>query len=149
MLLDTTGLYVVTSRSSTAKVIRLSTGDFQVWVPGALGLLLDADCILATPRLATTLAALCGDELRVRPSRVSRRATNEAWSYCELAPSTEMVVPNDVPAALASAIKIWRCGTHLIVRDVIEQKLNGPDFSDLFFAPDLWKLINFGATQHP
>jgi len=145
MLFDTTGLYFVRNRSTTAEVIRLSTGEFQVWVPGNLGSLLRADHILAVPPLAERLVALCGDDLRMRPTRVLRRATNEAWPYCELMPFTEIAIPDDVSAALASSVRVWRCGRYLLVHNTIKQKLNALDFPDLVFDPNLRQLINFGG----
>ena len=66
----------VASTVSSVKLVRLDTGEYQVWDPGEFGSLLAAyDYILATEPLANALKRACGDDIELKPATVIRRAT--------------------------------------------------------------------------
>jgi len=109
------GLYYLTSRNSNARVVRLQTGQFHVWLAGNLGLLPQSEIgyLLAAPAVATALLRVCGGDLVATPVQVLQRAPAESWTYFEIVPTATLEVPEDVPTALASNRGVWGCGGRL------------------------------------
>jgi hypothetical protein len=127
----------VTCSSSTAQLVRLSSGDFHVWVAGKLGsLVCGPDHILALDVLAEALRAACGDDLEIVPATITAKATGESWSsYREIRPIAELRGPHDLPAARLSARTAWRFqGGHLFVSPAVKEKLMGFAPFDLEFS---------------
>ena len=123
--------------SSTAQLVRLSSGDFHVWVAGKLGsLVCGPDHILALDVLADALLAACGGDLEVVPATISSKATGESWSsYREIRLIAELRGTNDLPAARLSARTAWRFqGGHLFISPQVKEKLVSLGFFDLEFS---------------
>lgn len=121
-------------RQTTAKLVRLSSGEFHVWVPGALGVLVyGPDHILAIEPLADALHAACGDDLEVVPATISSRATGETWSsYRELRPRAKLSGPDGLPAARLSGCTVWHYSQRLFISPRVKNKLE-PLFPELEF----------------
>jgi hypothetical protein len=136
--LSTSPIARVHSRTSTAKLARLDSGEFQVWEPGILGsLLCGFDYILAAAPIAEALVAACGADIEVRPARIIRRATGESWSsYVEIIPIAELEGADDLPRARLSTTRAWhyRRG-HLFVNGEAMKLLAGLALPDLSFSP--------------
>ena len=135
----------VASTVSSVKLVRLDTGEFQVWDPGVFGSLLSGyDYILATEPLANALKRACGDDIELKPATVIRRATQESWaSYVEVVPVAELSGPDDLPRARQSATRAWHYYRgHLFVGFEVKAAL--AEFEDLQFAPGFG---NFGGRR--
>jgi hypothetical protein len=129
--------FLVECSSSTAQLVRLSSGDFHVWVAGSLGsLVCGPDHILASNVLAEALRAACAGDLEVVSATISSKATGESWSsYCEIRPIAELRGPHDLPAARLSARTAWRFqGGHLFVSPAVKEKLMRLRLVDLEFS---------------
>ena len=139
-------LFHVSVRELTVRLLRLSTGEFHVWLPGEFGSLLYQDgAILAIGPLAEALHAECGNDIELKPATIVRRATAESWSsYVELVLTTELRIPNDLPRAVQSTRRAWRGGGHLIVRGDVKDSLMALRISDLTFSSDFFSLQEFG-----
>lgn len=129
-------IYCVQSRSTSARLVRLETGEFQVWEAGVLGsLVCGYDHILTTEPLASALAAACGDDVELKPARVVRKSTQEAWSYVEVIPRAELSGPDDLPQARRSDTRAWRYAqSHLFVKAEVRASLAKVGFDDLEFS---------------
>jgi hypothetical protein len=121
------------------RLLRLSTGEFHVWLPGEFGSLLSADgTILAIEPLAEALRAECGNDIELKPATIVRRATAESWSsYVELVLAAELRIPSGVPRAVQSMRRAWRSGSSLIIRGDVRDSLLALGLSDLTFSSDL------------
>jgi hypothetical protein len=131
-------LFHVGSRTSSANLVRLDAGDFQVWDPGEFGsLLCGADHILATTALANALQGACGDDIEVRPAKIVRLSTGESWSsYMEIIPLAELAGPDDLPRARQSTRRAWHYAhSQLFVRAEVRDLLAALDLPDLVFSP--------------
>lgn len=130
-------LHFLTSRDSTAQLVRLSSGQFHVWVAGSLGLLPRAEAILAAPILAAALTNLCGEQLVSRPVEVVQRVPAAVWSYCELTPSALLNHPRDLSAAQRTGRRVWGFVHGLVVSDEVKRALCVPELAQLVFESRL------------
>lgn len=128
---------LVGCRGSTAQLVRLSSGEFHMWVAGTLGsLVCGPDYILARDVLADALKKACGDDIDVVAAAISSRATGESWAqYREIRPLAELGGPDDLPAARLSGRAAWHFGRgNLFVSPQVKEALGALQLPDLEFS---------------
>ncbi len=127
----------VNCTGSTANLVRLETGEFQVLDPGEMGSLLTGhDYILATAPLADALRTACGDDVEIKPANIVRKSTGESWStYAEVTPTAELKGPDDLPLARHSGRRTWHYQRgHLFVNAEVKASLAKLALDDLTFS---------------